>query len=226
MKNIVFTAILGTSDSLKPSPRGADHCVCFVDNPADHPDPMGWELRPWTYVNDPRREAWRLRCVPHELFTAYDRVIWIDASFTLTNLPLLLRDAGDAPIAALRHHARRTCYEEAKEIVRVGQADAQSVDWQMRAYRAAGYQPSALSISCIIVRSSAPNVTAFNQEWAAQIAAHPGDNTQLSLDYSAWKHGLSIAALRGVRKDNPYAVHDHADHKRRRKPYVTAVGAR
>ncbi len=227
MRVIVFTAILGTSDSLKPAPSGVDRAVCFVDDVAAHPDDRGWELVGWTYEGDPRREAWRLRCLPHLLFEEeYDRVIWIDASFTLTDVPRLLRDAGDAPIAALPHLARRTCYQEAKEIIRIGQADAASVQRQMQQYRADGYAPASLSISCIIVRSNARAVRAFNEEWAAQIAAHPGDNTQLSLDYSAWKHGMAIAPLRGGRKDTPYAVHDHADHKRRRRPYTSAVGAR
>lgn len=223
MKTIVFTAILGTCDSLKPAPKGADRCVCFVDDIAQHPDSKGWELVAWHYAGDPRREAWRVRCVPHLVLGDYDRVIWIDASFTLTNLPLLLKDAGKAPIAALPHQARKDCYEEAREIVRIGQAPAEPVNRQMRAYREEGFKPTSLSISCIIVRSNAPDVTAFNEEWARQIQLHPGDNTQLSIEYSAWKHGLAIKRLHGVRKDNPYASHDHADHKRRRKPYDTAV---
>lgn len=225
---IVFTAILGTCDSLKPAPKGADAAICFVDNPADYPDWKGWILRQHTYEGDPRREAWRLRCVPHQLFEAYRDVVWIDASFTMTNLPLLLKHAGAAHIAALPHQARHTCYEEGAEIVKIGQASAEDVHRQLRAYREEGFNPSSLSISCIIVRDHSKAVTRFNEEWARQISLHRGDNTQISIEYAAWKHGLSIQALQGVRKCNPYAAHDHADHKRRRVPYDTdvKVGAR
>lgn len=218
---IVYTAILGASDSLKPAPLDADRCVCFTDQP-DQPA-NGWQLVGCEVTGDPRRTAWHLRCVPHELFAAYDRVVWIDASFTLVNLPLLLRDAGTAEIAALRHHLRSSCYAEAEEIATIGQASRTDVQRQMAAYRRAGFGPHHLSISCVIVRSRSDAVRKFNETWAREIAAHPGDNTQLSLDYSAWRHRLTIARLNGTRRANPYARHDHNDHKRRRRPYDTAV---
>lgn len=220
---IVYTTIFGGSDSLKPAPKGADRCVCFVDNPSLYSESLGWQL--WVprdrTMADARREAWHLRCISHNLFDVYDRVVWVDASFHLTDLARLLKDAGNAPIAALRHHKRRTCYEEAREIVKVGQARAADVQAQMLAYQTAGFRPDHLSISCVIVRDRSADVQRFNETWDAQIRKHPGDNTQLSLDYSAWKNGLSIKALKGTRHQNPYAVHDHADHKQRRRPYDT-----
>lgn len=224
---IVYTAILGPCDSLKPAPVGADRCVCFTDDPAHVADPKGWDVHLWPaehwIESDPRREAWRLRCVPHQLFADYDTVIWIDASFTLTDLPQLLRDSTGHDLSGLRHHTRTTCYEEGREIIRVGQAGAVHVNFQMDAYRRAGFRPSSLTISCVLVRTKTPTVQAFNESWAEEIRTHLGDNTQLSLDYSAWKVGLTVHPLQGGRKDNPYAQHDHADHKRRRQPYRTEV---
>jgi hypothetical protein len=217
---IVYTAILGDCDSLKPAPAGADRCVCFVDDLAMcNQDSRGWTLQVHPKAPDPRREAWRLRCVPHQIFDAYDTVVWIDASFTLTNLPLLLQDSKGHDLSALRHQARVSCYEEGREVVRIGQSDEADVARQMAAYRQDGFTPSQLSISCIIVRAHTPKVSAFNERWAAEIQQHPGDNTQLSIDYCAWKTGVGMHHLQGVRKDNPYAVHDHRDHKRRRRPY-------
>jgi hypothetical protein len=220
---IVFTAILGDCDSLKPAPTGADRCVCFVTDPASFPDAKGWELRA-NPTAKPRLEAWLLRAQPHALFADYDRVVWIDASFTLTDLPKLLKDSGSAPIAALRHHRRSTAYQEAAEIVKVGQADRCVIDPQVNAYKKAGYAPTHLSISCIIVRDNSEAVRRFNETWADEFRVNPGDNTQVSLDYSAWKHGLTIHALKGSRHENPYATHDHADHKRRRRPYDKGNG--
>ncbi len=217
MSVIVFTAILGGSDSLKPAPKGADRCVCFIDG--EHPDPMGWELVLWNATDNPRREAWRLRCVPHELFASHDTSVWVDASFTVTDLPRLLQDASGHDLAGLRHHTRSSCYEEGLEIARIGQADADSVLMQLNRYRHAGFAPSSVTISCVLVRTNTAKVQAFNVRWDSEIHRHHGDNTQVSIDYAAWVNGLSWYHLTGVRKDNPYAVHDHADHKRRRKPY-------
>ncbi len=219
MRVIVYTAILGTCDSLKPAPAFADRSVCFVDNPADYPDPKGWELIAHAYTGDPRREAWRLRCVPHELFPEYGRVIWIDASFTLTDLQSLLLDAGHAPIAALRHHARHSCFTEGDTIIKVKQARSEDVWPQMQQYARDGFKPKHLSISCIIVRDDSDTARQFNETWASEIRRHLGDNTQLSLDYSAWLNGTEIKSLVGTRHKNPYSTHDHLDHKKRRKPY-------
>lgn len=215
---VVFTTIFGESDSLKPAPAGAAACVCFTDRPRAHADAKGWTIV-YRQASNPRREAWHLRCVPEQLFASYSRSVWIDASFTLTDLPRLLKHAGDAPVAALRHHERRTCYEEARRLVRNGQARKVDAEAQMAAYQSAGFQPDHLSIACIVVRDRSEQARAFGETWDREIARWPGDNTQVSLDYSAWVHGFSIAALKGTRHQNPYGVHDHHDHKRRRRPY-------
>lgn len=221
---VVYTTIFGESDSLKKAPDGASRCVCFVDDPAKYPDARGWDLVQ-VDTKEPRRDAWYTRCVPHLLFPDARKTVWVDASFTITDLPRLLLDSGDHAIAALTHHSRKTCFEEGNEIVRVGQASAADIDAQLNRYRQEGFWQTRLSISCIIVRNNTPSVTAFNVKWRDEIRRHRGDNTQLSLDYAAWKAGLIVHPLQGVRKNNPYAIHDHSDHKRRRKPYDTEVPA-
>lgn len=227
---IVYTAILGGCDSLKPAPKGAE-CICFTDgtdgdlgaSSGSQDNAHGWKFIVWDrrswHLDNPRREAWRLRCVPHQIFNAYDTVIWVDASFTITNLPRLLRDSDGHDLSGLEHHSRSSCWDEGVEVVRNGQSDAADVSTQLGGYRRECFQPSALTISCVLVRQNNPRVTAFNELWDAEIQKHPGDNTQLSIDYCAWKTGVYMHHLKGARKDNPYAVHDHADHKRRRKPY-------
>jgi hypothetical protein len=212
---ILFTAILAGSDSLKPAPVGA-RSICFTDK-IDR-DSQGWELKEWP-ATSPRREAWRLRCVPHTLFDDYRTVVWVDASFTVTNLPKLLKDSEGFPLSGIKHHGRKSCYEEGRETVRIGQAEAAPVARQLEGYRREGFAPDALTISCVLVRQNTPTVTAFNELWDAEIRQHPGDNTQLSLDYCAWKTGIGVHHLSGARHGNPYAIHDHADHKRRRMPY-------
>lgn len=219
---IVYTTIFGGSDSLKPAPKGADRCVCFVDDPSKYPDTKGWELIEF-HPQNARRAAWAQRCLPHRLWTSYDRVVWVDASFTLIDLPRLLRDAGEAPIAALRHHERFDCYAEGRRLAQIGQSSATDIDRQLRDYRSVGFAPSHLSISCIIVRNRSASVDRFNETWDEQIQRYPGDNTQVSLDFSAWVHGLTIHGLSGTRHNNPYATHNHRDHKRRRRPYDSEV---
>lgn len=215
---IVYTAILGGCDSLKAAPKGADRCVCFTDDPALVYAPRGWDIEPF-HTTAPRRDAWHLRCVPHELFDRHVASVWVDASFTVTDLPRLMRAAEGHALSGLRHHSRASCYDEGREVVRVGQADARAVAEQLAGYEGEGFAPTALTISCVLVRANTRKVAAFNDAWDREIRQHAGDNTQISLDYCAWKTGVGVFHLEGVRKDNPYAEHDHADHKRRRKPY-------
>ncbi len=223
MSIIVYTTIFGESDSLKPAPVGADHCVCFTDG--EHEDPKGWDLQPipQAYVAhfpDPRRRAWHIRAWPVHLFSHWDRLVWIDASFTLTDLPLVLAHTGSADIAALRHHNRTSCYAEGKEIIRIGQAHEADVVHQLDTYAKAGFHPQHLSTSCILVRTQTAAVEAFNKTWLQEFTIHRGDNTQLSIDYAAWKNGLEIKALQGSYRGTPYGVYDKTDHKQRRKPYA------
>jgi len=231
-KVIVYTTIFGQSDSLKPAPAGADRCICFVDYHGrelfDADDTKGWDVRMIAdpmFKQSPRRHAWHLRCIPHQLFEDYRRVVWIDASLTLIDLPRVLRDAGDAPIAALRHDERFSPYREGPRLVKIGQALKADIDRQLADYRAEGFAVGHLSIACLIVRDHSARVQRFNATWDAQINKHPGDNTQVSLDYSAWRAGLTIHALQGTRHENPYATHDHLDHRRRRRPYLGASEA-
>ncbi len=220
MSVIVYTAILGDCDSLKPAPKGAE-CILFTNRDQEYAN--GWKFIVWDgpswQVNTPRSEAWRLRSVPHKTFNTYDTAVWVDASFAVTDLPRLLRDSEGYDLSALKHHKRTTCYEEGVEVVRNGQADVLDVQAQMFHYQREGFKPTALSISCILVRRNNARATAFNELWDREIRTHPGDNTQLSLDYAAWKTGVGVHHLDGTRHDNPYAVHDAKDHKRRRKPY-------
>lgn len=217
---IVYTAILGGCDSLKPAPSGAE-CILFTNTDQEYA--QGWKFIVWDgpswHTETPRREAWRLRCVPHSTFNTYDTVVWVDASFTMTDLPRLLRDSAGHELSVLKHHKRKTCYEEGAEVVKNGQSNAVHVTSQMARYHDEWFLPTTLSISCIVVRQNTPAVTAFNNLWDSEIQKHPGDNTQLSLDYCAWKTGVGVHHLEGTRHDNPYALHDHADHKKRRKPY-------
>lgn len=217
---IVYTAIMGDCDSLKPAPVGADKCYLYTDSPYNQWVGSGWTVIPNMVLGgDNRLEAWRLRCVSHELFPDVETSVWIDASFTLHDLPKLLADSGKAPISALRHHERRSCYSEAKRLVKIGQSSKADIDRQIRRYQREGFSLPYLSISCVLVRQRTKAVQQFNETWLDQIQQYPGDNTQVSLDYSAWKHGLEIRALQGNRHENPYAIHDHADHRSRRRPY-------
>ncbi len=214
---ILFTAILGGSDTLKPAPLGADECVCFTDDfSIPHP---GWLLLPAHGTGAPRPRAWQLRCRPHVLFPEADVTVWVDASMLVTNLRGLLADAGQADLAAMHHPERRSYLEEAEELVTVGKATRAGIDRQLAAYQDTGFKPQALTSANVLVRRHTPRVRAFNEAWAQELLTFPDDNAQLSLDYCAWLTGTPIHYVKGSYVANPYSVFDIADHHARWKPY-------
>lgn len=215
---VVYTAVLGGSDTLKQAPMDcADRCYCYTDRPDQ--DPKGWTLRPWSILENSRWDAWRLRCRPDLLFPTADRTLWLDASFEMLNVAALLNESSDADMAGLRHHERNSCYEEGDELIKIGQSAKGDVVDQLKDYRRSGFRPTVLTTSGILVRQRTKTVAAFNRLWEREIDANAGDNTQLSLDYSAWKVGVDITHLRGTYPDNPYVRYDAEDHHLHRRPY-------
>jgi len=233
MTTVIYTAILGGSDTLKAAPVDvADQCVCFTDAPLelhDRPDgtrssvqvpkQSGWQIATVPATTDPRRNAWWLRARSDLLFPDADVVLWLDASFDMIDVAALLRDAGDAELAGLRHHERASCYEEGAELVGIGQSRAEDVAVQLEKYRREGFAPTALTTSGILLRRRTTRTKAFNELWDYETRLHRGDNTQLSLDYAAWKVGLPITHLQGTYPDNPYVRYDAEDHHLHRRPY-------
>lgn len=214
---VLYTALLGGSDRLKPAPAGVvDRCVCYTDDLTI--DPQGWELVGYQALIDARREAWRVRCHPEDLFHA-DTVIWLDASLEILDLPRLVADAAPFDLAGLRHPERSSPYDEATELLAIGQGDAESLKAQVAAYRAEGFPGSMLTTSGILIRRMTPAVLQFNAFWSEQIERYRGDNTQVSLDYAAWRAGVPMAHLAGTYIDTPYIKYDHEEHHRRRRPY-------
>lgn len=218
MKTILYTAILRGSDALKPAPPGVE-AICFVDYPNAVRDARGWTIVPHVYDGDPRREAWRLRCKADLLFGEYDRAVWIDASFRYVDFARLLDDAGDGELVGMRHPHRSSAYDEGPVLVEEGRGCAAGVQAQLAAYRAEGFEPSNLTTAGILVRRPTPKIVRFNRLWQWEIERWRDDNTQLSLDYCAWKVGLEIEYLEGSYIDNPYITYDHEDHKLRWRPY-------
>lgn len=232
---VLYTAILGESDSLKKAPRHPDRCICFSDDPVgteqayiddpgfivkrNRPD---WDIRLWNITEDgARRDAWRLRCESTTLFPKADITVWVDASFVVRDFPRLIEDfrALNVDAAAFPHHERTTCYDEGREIVRLGQSRDAIVRAQLLEYERDGFMPKSLSTTGVLIRRRTPLVNAFNRLWLQHIQRF-GDNTLVSIDYCAWKVGLTIGRLQGTYPNNPYAAFDGEDHHARRRPYI------
>ena len=212
---VVYTAIFGGSDSLKPAPAGADRAVVFTDDVALCG--AGWEVAIRPEAAKPRRAARVLKMSPHELFPEASCSIWVDGSIAIRDLARIIVDAGDADVACFAHPDRSTCYDEGKTVVRLKIAHQRKVAMALELYRRDGFAPTSLSTTGLFYRRHSPTVRAFNELWREHLDRF-GTNDQVHVDYCAWKTGARIRYLEGHYRDNPFAVYDRLDHHRRRRP--------
>lgn len=211
---VLYTAIFGACDSLKPAPAGV-RAVCFTDDPALRG--RGWEIVGRPTELRARRAARLLKMTPHELFPEATASVWVDGSIAITDWPALMRDTESAEIACFPHPDRSSCYDEGATVVRLKIAHRAKVQAALELYRRDGFAPTALSTTGLLFRRHSPRMTAFNELWRDHLDRF-GTNDQVHVDYVAWKNGVPVTHLPGHYRANAYARYDKDDHHRRRKP--------
>lgn len=211
---VLYTAIFGACDSLKPAPPGV-RAVCFTDDPAL--SGPGWEIVRRPTEPRARRAARLLKMTPHELFPEASASVWVDGSIAITDWPALMRDTAAAEIACCAHPDRSTCYAEGDTVVRLQIAHRAKVQAALELYRRDGFAPTALSTTGLFYRCHSPRMAAFNRMWRDHLDQY-GTNDQVHVDYCAWKAGVSVTHLPGHYRSNAFARYDQVDHHRRRKP--------
>lgn len=213
---VLYSALFGGSDTLKPAPAGPDRCVMFTDNAAlaGH----GWE-----FIVEPRSaftrwQARQKKTTSHLLFPDAEIVVWADASMTIMDWPRLIRDftpGGD--VACLPHPFRNNCYDEGAKCIELKIGGVRNITKALDGMRADGFAPTVLSTTGLFLRRNTDAVRRMNEFWYDHLERF-GINDQVHLDYCAWKAGASRVWLAGNYLDNPYMVYDRLDHRKHRKP--------
>lgn len=215
---VLYSAIFGSSDSLKRAPRGPDTCIVFTDD--QNLAGPGWSVLARETQAKPRRAARALKMIPHLMFPDADAWLWVDGSIEIKDWPRLIRDIGDAEIACLPHPDRSDCYAEGETVMRLKIAydvGRHQIKEALAKYRAEGFAPTKLSTTGLLYRKNTPKVIAFNELWREELNRY-GTNDQVHVDYCAWKAGVEVHYLQGHYRANPYATYDKTDHHQRRKP--------
>lgn len=200
----VYTTVFGYTDPLhEPIVTGGARFVCFTDQPIRS---KRWEIVSLPPQAAPTRSARAMKTLSHVTLPEADWTLWMDANFTLRVDPNDLKRHGE--FVTFRHRDRTRISAEAEAIVRLGKAKPDAIARQLAEYQAAGFDTDAmpqLELSCngCILRRHTPAVRALNEAWADEIDRHTLRD-QMSLDYTAWKLGLSLARWPGVHNSNPY----------------------
>ena len=207
----VFTAVYGVTDPLlEPSCQTDAHFVCFTDDPKLKSE--RWEIVLHGQRVTPTRDSRLIKALSHRSVES-DWSLWMDASMELRVDPYTLLDHGE--FVCFRHHVRDRVTDEAEAIIQLGLAYPETIRRQLANYHAEGFDTaerpmSKLSAMTAILRRHSDINCRFNEMWASEIRKYsPRD--QMSVDYVAWRLGLSFAHWPGTIHDNPYFRYHHTD---------------
>lgn len=189
----VYTAIFGQYDRIRPYDGG----ICFTDKAQDV---EGWEYRVEKYnTMNARLTARQHKCLSH-MFVDAEYTIWHDGNVRLKMKPEDIVERFlpvGYDIATFGHPNRNCIYDEAAEVLRLGYADPEKVDRQMKRYADDGY-PSRFGLveTRVVVRRNVQRINQFNVLWWLELK-DGACRDQLSFNYVAWKLGIAYNIIPG-----------------------------
>jgi hypothetical protein len=199
MRRVIYTAIIGDIDILKPPgavPAGWE-CDCFSDRPRQCP---GWEtvvVPPDRQFPDPRRASRRMKILSHDYLPDADIAFWMHANMTIACDLDRVVDVHLARhnVALFQHPAHDCVYQEAEAVVAWRKDDPEVVHRQMARYRREGYpEHHGMVACCILLRRHTEAVRRFNELWWQELASG-SLRDQLSFNYVADRVGLGYSVI-------------------------------
>jgi hypothetical protein len=183
---VVYAAIFGGYDELKPARyRDVPH-VCFTD---EVQGAEGWdEIVVDTPFIDHKYNSAMYFALAHQWFPDVEYSIYHGGHNRLTAHPDELIDIlGVADVATFKHPCRDCVYEEAKAVRLLGKANPRKIREQVASYRRRGYpEHNGLVATALVVRRHAEWTQMFNERlWSLMCRYTPRD--QLTFDYVLWE---------------------------------------
>jgi hypothetical protein len=206
---VVYTTVFGYTDPLhEPAVRGDARFVCFTDQPLQS---KNWEIVRVDPAKKPTRLARAYKAEPKKLFPDADWWLWMDANFTLQVPPEVLLHHGEW--VTFRHADRKRITDEAAEIVRLHKAKREAISAQLKAYHKAGFDTDAnpmteLSCNGVMLRRNTEQNEKLCRAWAEELSVF-SLRDQMSLDYCAWRLGVTLQRWPGTHRNNPYFKFTH-----------------
>lgn len=216
MRLVVYTAIFGNYDKLKP-PKIINNkikYVCFTDRKKKV---KSWEIKlVRTQNKDLRRENRKYKILAHKYFKNYDYSIYIDGNYKiicdLSKYVKVLLKANDI---AVQEHIERNCiYEEAKECIARNFGDKYVILDQIKKYKKEGYpKKNGLSDNSFIIRHHTPEINRLNELWWREVKNY-SVRDQISFCYIVNKLGIKYSLIPSQRgKNSQFLKRNH--HKKK-----------
>ncbi len=211
--NIIYTVITGGKDTLSEdiNIKGAK-AVCFTDDPNLKSEK--WEIRliPSLY-KDVRRDSRTVKLLPHIFFPEAEYSLYLDGNI-ICKVPIqrIIHEwLQDDDIAVFKHHTRDCLFQEAKECIRLGLDDTETIEKHVARYE--GFPEHKGLYQCgVILRRHTPRIKRLNEAWHAQYVTG-AKRDQISFPYVLEKEGVSINGI-----DSYAYLHDYYEYRNHAVP--------
>ena len=211
--NIIYTVITGGKDTLSEdiNIKGAK-AVCFTDDPNLKSEK--WEIRliPSLY-KDVRRDSRTVKLLPHIFFPEAEYSLYLDGNI-ICKVPIqrIIHEwLQDDDIAVFKHHTRDCLFQEAKECIRLGLDDTETIEKHVERYK--GFPEHKGLYQCgVILRRHTPRIKRLNEAWFAQYMTGC-KRDQVSFPYVLEKEGVSINGI-----DSYAYLHDYYEYRNHKVP--------
>jgi hypothetical protein len=218
--DVVFTAIYGGYDPLRPVPdearREGLRYLCFTDDPHLWAD--GWEVIHLPLGSPPWMAAKAVKILGRPLPPETERSIWLDASLVFSNDSTTIFDEFSTDLGLFRHW-RGCLYHEAKRCKQRRKDDPERIEAQVSRYREAGHPPRwGLWMGGFLFRRHTPAIATFNELWWAEIC-QTTRRDQISLPFILRTTCLEFTTIPGHLRGEYFRLRPH---NRRRRLYATA----
>ena len=211
---IVYTAIFGGYDQLKPQPEipGVDY-VCFTDEPT-------LDAPPWNVVverplhDHPRMSAKHHKLFPHRVLPKNPLTVWIDGSVRIKRRDFpeaFLSHLNESGMALLPHPDRDNIFDEAALSVKMRKYFDQPIAEQVAHYRARGYEGKNGLWACTVMARDSRNarLRRLHGRWMRENVRWSYQD-QISLPYLLWKMRIEPGVFPYNLWDNEwFDWHDH-----------------
>ena len=220
MKYVVYTAVFGDYDTIRPRTfDSACNFICFTDN-EDLRVP-GWEIAVSDHDGEPANVAnRRFKISPHRYLPAHEMSLYVDGNIDLIRDPApLFEKYADHDFSAVPHFWRSCAYQEAEALLagnKLDDGEKQLLQSQVNRYASEGFPECfGLTENNVLMRKNTANVNKLMEFWWQEfLAGAPRD--QLCLSYALWQLGEKVHYMdespRG--KQNYFSIRLHGPETR------------
>jgi len=187
MKNIIYTAIIGSYDELKEPliiTKDVDY-FCFTDDENLVSD--NWKV---VVIKNKRNltQAQLARDVKiniHRYMLEFNKALWIDANQQINaNLMFLFESNIEYDFTLLMHPDRNCIYDEALKCIQLEKDSQDVINNQMKKYFDDSYpRDNSLAATGLMIRNNKEETNKFCEFWFNEIL-HGSHRDQLSFNYS------------------------------------------